>query len=381
MKIEAALRRAELLKGFAPKEVAALIKSLDPQPIDLHDNELLCHPNQKRGQKDALLIMTKGKVRIEGLDGQFVAWGDVGTVLSELELVDIKRKRQTAVVVTNGPAKVLRIPYAAIQHLAPGLKALLMQNIAGIITSKLHESRTARIALQETIEHDLKLLRQFVPESGLSANTGVVTPKYEDIRAVMYFSDVARFSTIAESLSARETAKLIREVLNVQVKAISKAKGDAKGEIDKFVGDAVMAWWILRPDKEEVARSTCSQAMVAAMESAAAVHAMKEPKGEKTLEIRIGLHIGHAHVGNYGSKKRSQFTLIGHDVNVAARLEQARYANPPNPALGSIRVSEEFRERLSPEQQQVLPYSDKLEVKPNTPPVNIWYSETEHKFD
>src|SRR5204863_489457 len=83
-------------------------------------------------------------------------------------------------------------------------------------------------------------------------------------------------------------------------------------------------------------------ALRAALESATRL-AMPGPDGSGNLRLRLGLHFGEALFGNFGSRDRWQVTLIGSDVNVAARLEQHKEEDERDAAaLVSIRVSEEF---------------------------------------
>jgi adenylate cyclase len=91
-----------------------------------------------------------------------------------------------------------------------------------------------------------------------------------------------------------------------------------RGTIDKFIGDAVMAFWgAPLPDREHA-----SHALQAAIEMQAEMERWRrEPGGPAHLRMRVGLNTGPMVVGNLGSKDRFDYTVIGDAVNLAARLE------------------------------------------------------------
>ena len=117
------------------------------------------------------------------------------------------------------------------------------------------------------------------------------------------------------------------------------------------MGDGMMAFWILSTP-ESAARQECLAAIRAAEEAVKAVAEIRI--GNKPLSLRIGLHIGLAVSGDFGSATRHQFTLIGTEVNKAARLEQvhAEDIKEGTSDLGSIRLSAEFFHELSATVQQ-----------------------------
>jgi adenylate cyclase len=91
------------------------------------------------------------------------------------------------------------------------------------------------------------------------------------------------------------------------------------GTLDKFMGDAIMAFWgapVATPDHAR-------QAVAAALDMSAALTAMRGQLGKlgETLEIGIGIHTGRAVVGFIGSNDRLDYTVIGDTVNLASRIE------------------------------------------------------------
>lgn len=151
------------------------------------------------------------------------------------------------------------------------------------------------------------------------------------------FSDLEGFTKMSHSIAP----ELVARILNAYLDTLSNVVLSHGGTIDKFVGDAVVAFWgapIARPDDgQQAARALV--AMVAAgdafrIDMAAAIGPEAPPIGR----TRVGLHFGEAVIGNFGGEGRIQYTALGDAMNTAARLEAA------NKALGtSALASEETR--------------------------------------
>ena len=130
------------------------------------------------------------------------------------------------------------------------------------------------------------------------------------------FSDVRGFTTISESLSPGDLASYINGYLTGMSAAISKNRGT----LDKYIGDAVMAFWGAPVPDAEHAR----QGVLTALEMqrvAAELNEKFKAKGWPALKIGIGLNSGNVRVGDMGSKVRKAYTVMGDPVNLASRLE------------------------------------------------------------
>jgi len=152
------------------------------------------------------------------------------------------------------------------------------------------------------------------------------------------FSDLEGFTKMSHAIEPEMVAKLLNRYLEM----LSQVVLDHGGVIDKFVGDAVVAFWgapIAKPDDGMRAAKAGYAIWQAGEAFRAEVAAMDEtlPKIGKT---RVGLHWGEAVVGNFGGDTRIQYTALGDSMNTAARLESA------NKALQtSVMASREFAER------------------------------------
>ncbi|MBC7522468.1 MAG: adenylate/guanylate cyclase domain-containing protein [Sandarakinorhabdus sp.] len=131
------------------------------------------------------------------------------------------------------------------------------------------------------------------------------------------FTDIEGFTSLCQTLDPEIVATMLNEYLEVMCVTILKYGGT----IDKFVGDAVVAFWgapLSRPDDAQRA-TQCAVAL-----SNAGKALMKPVADGKSLgRTRVGLHFGKAIVGNFGGEGRIQYTALGDSMNVAARLEGA----------------------------------------------------------
>lgn len=132
----------------------------------------------------------------------------------------------------------------------------------------------------------------------------------------VFFSDIRGFTGISEELPPEELGSFINKYLTQMTKIIL----EHKGTIDKFIGDAVMAFWNAPlPEK--------NHALLACKSSIAQLKALKDlnqkftQKNLPSLQIGCGIHTGEAVVGNFGSEDRFDYTALGDTVNTASRLE------------------------------------------------------------
>ncbi|MEQ1511038.1 MAG: adenylate/guanylate cyclase domain-containing protein, partial [Sphingopyxis sp.] len=136
------------------------------------------------------------------------------------------------------------------------------------------------------------------------------------------FSDLEGFTTMSHIMSPENVAF----VLNAYLDTLSEVVLAHGGTIDKFVGDAVVAFWgapISRADDAQKA----AQALIAMTAAGEAFAKRMAGEQDGTLppigRTRVGLHFGEAVVGNFGGEGRIQYTALGDSMNTAARLESA----------------------------------------------------------
>jgi adenylate cyclase len=130
------------------------------------------------------------------------------------------------------------------------------------------------------------------------------------------FSDIRGFSTISEHMKPEALAELLTEHLGAQTRIVFAHEGF----VDKYIGDAIMAFWGAPLDVPDHARRAC----LAALDIAAAMPGLRAAwagKGWPEVYVGIGIDTGDAVVGNFGSARRFSYTAISDHVNLASRLE------------------------------------------------------------
>ncbi|HYV89723.1 MAG TPA: adenylate/guanylate cyclase domain-containing protein [Candidatus Polarisedimenticolia bacterium] len=140
-------------------------------------------------------------------------------------------------------------------------------------------------------------------------------PGGEQQTLTVFFSDLAGFTTLSERLGPG-----IVPVLTEYLSAASHAIHQQGGTIDKFIGDAVMAFWGAPVRKPEHAIAAC-RAALACQRLMSGLLTPQDVGETQPLRLRIGINTGPMLVGNIGSEERLNYTVIGDTVNLASRLE------------------------------------------------------------
>jgi len=190
----------------------------------------------------------------------------------------------------------------------------------------------------------------------------------------VFFSDVRNFTSISESMP---NANTLIEFLNEYMNPMTQIIIEQKGTVDKFIGDAIMAYWNAPGDVEDHA----DKALIATLEQLYKVKELntklyKDPRFKHAvnmsiqndiplLEIGIGLNTGEVVVGEMGSDSRSDYTIIGDPVNLGSRLESlCKY-------YGSMCNISGFT-KWQLKGNYIFRFLDIVTVKGQTKPVQIW---------
>ncbi|MEN3038313.1 MAG: CHASE2 domain-containing protein [Candidatus Kryptonium sp.] len=182
----------------------------------------------------------------------------------------------------------------------------------------------------------------------------------EERELTIMFSDIQGFTSMSEKLTPHELVTLLNELLDELSLIIFKNKGT----IDKYIGDAIMAFWGAPVPDENHAYNAC----ITALEMQEKLRELRERwKKLKRPEIkmRIGINTGRVIIGNMGSKVKFNYTVVGDDVNLASRLEGA------NKEYGtSIMIGEATYNKVK--DKFIVRELDLLVVKGKTEPVRVY---------
>lgn len=174
---------------------------------------------------------------------------------------------------------------------------------------KLEQMKRSLRSFQKYVETDLvRLLHQTGEEARLGGQAATMT---------VFFADVVGFTALSEQLSPTELVATLSDYLEEMEVCVSHHQGI----VDKYIGDAVMAFWNspLRPQPN--AELLACAAAVEHVERFQALRDRREAEGRPVLEANIGIFSGEVLVGNIGSQRRMDYTVMGDAVNVACRLE------------------------------------------------------------
>jgi adenylate cyclase len=167
--------------------------------------------------------------------------------------------------------------------------------------------------------HLSKIFGQYIPPSlvaEMDASGQGVSLEGESRTMSVLFSDVRGFTTLSEKLDARELTQLMNEFLT----PITRVIHEHRGTIDKYMGDAVMAFWGAPLADDQHARHAVQAGL-------GMIRAMRElgndfaKKGWPPIAVGVGVSSGNMNVGNMGSEFRFSYTVLGDTVNLGSRLE------------------------------------------------------------
>jgi adenylate cyclase len=236
--------------------------------------------------------------------------------------------------VVYGVAKLISRPLILLTESVEKIRAFNLRDPVRIKTFIL-EIRDLAAAL-ETMRSSLNAFGSYVPRPLVERMiTNDISPALGGDRRelTLLFTDIEGFTALSEGMSP----EIVTEQITEYFKRVSQVILHTHGTVDKYIGDAVMAFWNAPVRNPAHAHDAC----LAALRCRSALRIFNQTRAESGLpefRTRMGIHTGEAVVGNIGSADRMAYTAIGASVNLASRLEGL------NKYLGSsILVSEATR--------------------------------------
>lgn len=212
----------------------------------------------------------------------------------------------------------------------------------------------------------------------LSSNGDVLAGMEKEI--TVFFSDVRGFTNISEALG---NPKHLIHLMNTYMDPMTDIIIKSGGTVDKFIGDAIMAYWNAPLDVKDHADQAVSASLMQLHQLKELnahikenpefinVVTMSEQKGVPIIDIGIGINTGVAIVGEMGSSGRSDYTVIGDPINLGSRLESlCKYYH------SKLNISNFTKEKLKGD--YIFRFLDLVTVKGKSEPIEIWQI---HDFD
>jgi adenylate cyclase len=235
--------------------------------------------------------------------------------------------------------------------------ATLAANYAGITSVRMVREESEKRKLRKTFSQYLSpgVIELIEKDPEKYIRTGG-----EMKELTILFSDIRGFTTISEKLTPDELVQLLNEYFGQMTEIVFATNGT----LDKYIGDAIMAFWGSPYPQEDHAFRSCSCALQM-VSGLAKLNEKLKSSGRPPIGIGIGLNTGQVNVGNMGSTRRLSWTVMGDNVNLASRLEGITKQYHVQ-----LIISEATYRHVS--SQFVCRELDKIRVKGKTQPVNIY---------
>lgn len=172
---------------------------------------------------------------------------------------------------------------------------------------------------EENVKYIRNTFSKFVSKdivNELLANPEALKLGGEKKELTVFFSDIRGFTTMSEALSPEDLVHLLNDYLTTMTNLVIAYKGT----IDKYMGDAIMAFWGAPVPNEDHAYCACLTA-VKQLEDLKLMQDRWAANGLPVIDIGIGLNTGYAVAGNMGSSHRMDYTVMGDTINLGSRLE------------------------------------------------------------
>jgi CheY-like chemotaxis protein len=221
-----------------------------------------------------------------------------------------------------------------------------------------------RVLAEERLKAEQKRIRELIADDAMAQMVREVRLGKRGVARTetmtLLFSDLKGFSTLCSSLAAPEVVALLNGYFDAMIPAIKAVEGD----VDKFIGDAIMARF--RDPDDGVARESgplrAIRAGLGMLEALGRYNAAQPP--DRALHMRIGINYGDVVIGAIGSASRRDYTTIGDTVNRAQRLES-------NAAVDGILIAEPTYQ-LVKDRVVVRKREDKVKLKGIPEPVDAY---------
>ncbi|MGI8955957.1 MAG: CHASE2 domain-containing protein [Chthoniobacterales bacterium] len=256
----------------------------------------------------------------------------------------------------------IKLAYDYASAIVPGIPPVLAFAVSGLVSFIYDYTRETleKLRVRRTLESYVskEVVRDILdnPASYLNALGGQRT------KCALIMTDLRGFTTMSEEMESHQLVKQLNEYLSAMVEDIFAARGS----VDKFIGDAILAVWghlNSSGPKEDVRLAL--QAVLRMQESLRRLNDEWTKRGLRNFQMGVGLNYGEVVFGNIGSAKKMEPTVIGDTVNVTARLESLT-KNYGRDLLVGEAAAELLRDQFR------LQFVDRVAVKGKTKPLDLY---------
>jgi class 3 adenylate cyclase len=295
------------------------------------DAQVLCEQGQV---SDRFIVLLSGTVRITS-DSEYILIRRAPELIGELALAGASSVR-TGTITATGPVRTVEVPLTHSTSLLG--EPRFAQNLLKILAGKLEQSTRDRA---EHYGNENKLIAAFnshlspdLTAQLLSSGKGYGAPRR--IKGTVLFSDIRGFTDKSQLIEP----ELLAEELGAYFEEMVRILHHHGAFVDKFIGDAVMAFWGLPSHSLEhpSISFSCAEEMIQ--------RAARQTLAGTRISIGVGIARGDIFCGNVGSESKRQFTVLGPAVNLSARCEHLCKDLECN-----IVMSEDVYKHLMPQQQ------------------------------
>jgi adenylate cyclase len=356
---------------FDPTEIRGKIILIGPSTPSLHD--FYCTPYLQKEAATLKLEDSDEEVKVLGalMDGFEIHANAIQTILDRRFVTRSKDQKGMvpAILFIQGilgtwlliskRGSIVTTVFKWVLYLGIGLASLLLlwrydywlditpmyflltaQHTAAVSYQRLIERKKRRQVEGMFGRYVSRQIRDFLVEHPDAAN-----PSGRKERLTMFFSDVRGFTSMSEKMEPQEVQQLLSEYFTEMTGILFKYEGT----LDKFMGDAIMAFFGNPVPQPDQARRAVLMALDM-QEAIARLNQKLAAEGRRTIGVGMGVNTGDVTVGNLGSKDFLDYTVIGDAVNLACRLEQ-------NAKAGEIIITQATHDEVK----------DVVEVEPMEP--------------
>jgi class 3 adenylate cyclase len=223
------------------------------------------------------------------------------------------------------PVIILNLPVLTIFNFSNIIAFVALASLGSYyFTAKVYRSGVALRAEQLKVQKAYSLLSKYVaPQLADTISDGQIDLiwKHNRKKLTLFFSDIKNFTKITDSLEPEDMANVLNEYLTEMNTIINKYKGT----LAQVIGDGLYAFFGAPESKNDADNAVqCVKMAIDMQQKMKDLNKKWFDMGiDELLQIRCGINTGMATVGGYGSSERKEYTAMGMQVNIAARLEQA----------------------------------------------------------